>query len=1396
MLSRQKHVVIFSWILLLAGLAKVHAQAPSLRFKHITTEQGLSNSTIETVFQDSRGFLWFGTRDGLNRYDGRQMRVFRYSSGDSASISDNYIRCIYEDRDHVLWIGTINGLNRFDPALNRFRRYRHEGANPATLGHNTVTQIRGDREGRLWIATWGGGLDQLDQKTGRFTHFRHDPLNPRTLSSDQVSGLLEDSQGNFWVTTDNGLNSFNRGSGLFRNYNMLAPFTEAAPNRDLRLVCEDRMGQLILATQDNGLIFFNPRDSSFHTYRHDVKDPASLAGNQVRTVLVDRQWNLWIGGINGGLDLFDRDRGNFHHYQNEPENPGSLSQRTVSALFGDVQGNLWVGTHRGGINLYTPGTEKFALIRPRPNGNGLSYNDVRAFCEDWKGNIWIGTDGGGLNLLDPKTQTFRHFRYDPFNQSGLSSDAVLNITQDKEGFLWISTWGGGLCRLNADGQSFTRFMHDDADEGSISSNYIQQVFEDSKGSLWVASYYGGLELMDRRTGRFKRVVDGGHSTKISGNNIIALNEDHTGNLWIGTDDGGLNCLRASDGSIAHYFDQSDKMPDLRVIFVDRQGRLWVGQSGLFLYDVASDKFNLAGGGVGLSGDFIKGIMQDESGAFWISTANGLMNFHPDKKTFKRYNVADGLQGLEFEANSFLQTRAGEMYFGGVNGFNIFYPESIQSNAYVPPVWLTGFQLFGHEVQPGVDGSSLQTDVGLTHEIRLSHDQSTFSLDFAALNYTASENNQYSYKLENWDKEWQRPGGDARAAYTNIPPGTYVFKVRASNNDGLWNPEPASVTIIISPPFYGTWWFRGLLVALICAGIIVYVYFKRKYEINKLHEEKKEEIHQLQLQFFTNISHEFRTPLSLIMGPLERLQKENTDPKQRHYYQVMSRNAQRLMNLINELMDFRKSESGVLKLNVMPGDLALFLREIGEEFSALANEKEINFAVNVPDGLQEVWFDRQVIEKMLVNLVGNAFKYTNDGGRISVTVLQTMEGYRQLFPNELVLEHAFKGQRYIYVSVADNGIGISRESIAHLFERYYKISDAHLGSGIGLAFVRSLAKLHKTDIYVSSERHQGTEIILGIPVGKEDYAMNERWMPNRGDAAGARLESVVMKGEEDGRLSELDASLGEDDRKSDEPPRENHSSAATKPQVLIVDDNKELLNFLEESFQDLYIVSRATDGVEGLQKTRDEQPDLVISDLMMPRMNGIDLCMAIKQDPATSHIPFIMLTARDAIDSRLKGTGSGADHYFSKPVSIDLLLLTVRNILAQKQKLKERYLNDQYVEASDLAHSTRDKEFIVELNSLVEEHLSNPNLDVDYICSQIGMSKTSLYQRIKRITGQSIGEFIRTVRFRKAAMLMTNEDMPLIEVMYSVGIQTQSYFTKAFKQEFGKTPTQFLKDLKK
>lgn len=1350
------------FLLLFLAFSLDSALGQNLKFSHIGVEDGLSNSTIECIFQDHRGFIWFGTRDGLNKYDGNQITVFKHDQT-ANSLSDDFIRCIFEDKNHNLWIGTSDGLNKFNAEKNNFTVYR--ASSKSRQQENTITTIDENDQG-IWIGTLSGGLQRLDQRSNTFS--RHAYFSDsKAKTNDEINDLF--IEGNtIWMATSAGVKVLNLKTNRSTSISGLE-------NYAIRVLKKSASGVFWLATEGSGMIRFDPRNQTIKIFQHQEKSNNSIGSNLVRAIAFDEKQQLWIGGINGGLDHFNPNTEKFNHYEDEPGNVSSLSQRTVSALFTDQQQNLWVGTHRGGVNLYSPMAEKFKLFRKEPNKNSLSYNDVKTFLEDQNGQIYIGTDGGGLDIYQKKTQTFVHHRFNPFDPKSIGADAVLDLMQSKNGTIYVGTWAGGLNIKNDDG-TFTRFIHQNNSPTSISSNYVQKSFEDSNGTIWIGTYYGGLNRFDPVAKRFERLINGKNGTKISGNNIVSINEDRYHNLWIGTDDGGLNCYNLKTQIFSHYFVNQGKQPDLRVIFEDGSGNLWIGQSGLYRFDRAKNKFSIYSQKAGLDTEFIKGIIEDTEGNFWISTAKGLTKFNPQTHNFKKYNTADGLQGLEFEANAYLKTRNGEMFFGGVNGFNSFFPTDIQTNKFIPPVYLTEFQIFNQKILPNTENSVLEKDISYTKEIKLNHDQATISFRFAALNYVANENNNYAYQLEGEDKKWINIGHGRQAFYTNLDPGEYTFRVRASNNDNVWNNHGTAIKIIITPSFWSSWWFRLFAIGLVLYITYLILSFKRRLEIRKIEEEKREEIHQTQLQFFTNISHEFRTPLSLILGPIERLLKEDGHQTFQNSYNTIYRNANRLLRLIDELMDFRKTASGALKLNVINGNLNLFIDEVAEEFSEMSRAKNISFTVEKDQLAEDIWFDRQVVEKIILNLINNSLKYTSSGGALQLQILTSLENFKPQFENQLSIKSDYLAKSYIYFRVVDNGIGISKESIRHLFERYYRITETHLGSGVGLAFVKSLTILHKGLIEVSSERNKGTEIIIGIPRNQEDYTKDEQ-LNTQTSIGGTRLESITYNAEIEAQNTVIEG-----------------VNTSTGAHILIVDDNDELRAFLRDALSAVYRVTEAADGNAGLIQARELLPDLVISDVMMPGMSGTAFCKHLKNDLDTSHIPFLMLTAKNSVEAEIEGATSGADLYFAKPINIDLLHATIKNTLDQRLKLKNHYLRNKEMEPRTLVHSEKDKVFMTKLLSIIDAQMTNPEMDIDYLCREIGMSRTKLYQKIKSISGQSIGEFVRSARLRKAIEIMKTEDVLMTEVMYRVGIQTQSYFTKAFKKEYGVTPTGYLQKI--
>ena len=1369
------YCLIFVVILVIGIGLRINAQARKFAFTYINYEQGLSNSSVESILQDRRGFLWFGTTDGLNRFDGQNIRVYRHVPNNRRSLSSDYIRYIFEDKMRRMWIATDEGLNLFNPVSNDFLNFKHH-PNFANRNSDKINYIFQDNANSLWLCTAWGALTEFDINSKKFTDFFYDKTLSAPSENANVYCMVVRNSREFWVGTDKGLKVFDR--QLKRFTTDTNPYFADFPYK-IRTLGIAANHILWLGTEENGVFRIDQNNNKIEHFVHNANDPRSLGSDRIISMLIDRRDHVFFGTVNGGLNIYNEDDRTFTKYINNPALKESLSQRSVAAIYEDNQQNIWIGTPRGGVNMSSLLTEKFELYQSDLSGKSLSYNDVRSFCEDIRGNIWVGTDGGGLNYFNKFTETFKSYRFDVHDKRSLGSDQVMSLCLDHAGRLWIGTFDGGLNLFEPKTGTFQRFIHDPNDPNSIASNMVESIFEDRQQRLWICTYNGGLELFDPKKGTFKLVGQGlSDDTRLRGIKMISVKEDHEGQLWIVTDDGGLNRYDPRTGRCWHYFSGSNN-PDLSVVFVDHAGRVWVGKKGLYLYDPIKDRFVAFTKHKGLNKEFIKNIIETNANEFWISTSNGLINYNVASNRLKVYNTHDGLQGPEFEVNSGLKTRAGKIYFGGTNGFNAFMPDAIVSNKFIPPVYLTDFYIFNKRVVPGPK-SVLKEEVSYAKTIELSYLDNSISFDFAALNFVKNENNSYAYKLEDFDPDWNYIGHKRHAAYTNLDPGKYVFKVKASNNDDLWNPKETTLNIIITPPFWKRWWFLALMVILTGWTVFIVYDFKRKIDLKSFMEKQKEEFYNQQLQFFTNISHEFRTPLSLILGPLETLRQNNITLSDNTYLQTIEKSAVRLKRLVNELMDFRKLQSDVIKLRVTPHYSLELFEEIAKEFESIAQRKNITFSVNFEIPVNVLWFDQHVVEKIVYNLLNNAFKYTDEGGQVKFDIYFNNDNHKAAFVNQLVLHSPIRSSAFFFIRIQDTGIGITASSIQHLFERYYRTSAGHLGSGIGLAFVKSLAELQRGDIYVSSEQRVGTEFIIALPYYEVDYKSDEIWNENN-------LNSQVQ----------LESSAPDpfDEFQSPVTTQPNTDAKRNEECILLVDDNNELRKFLKDTLEKEYSILEADNGREGLAIAKETYPDMIISDVMMPVMDGNEFCSLIKNDVDTSHIPFVILTAKDAVDANIEGTLSGADRYLTKPLSIRLLLATVKNIFDQQQILKQHYQNDYYSDIKELVNSQLDRKFIEKLIDIIDQRLTSPDLDVDYLSKEMGMSQSKLYQKIKKISGQSIVEFIRSRRLKNAIQIMIHEDVSINEVIFRVGIQTASYFTKSFKKEFGKTPSQFLNDLK-
>lgn len=1383
--------LILTIVLLLFCLVPGYAQRPDVRFEHLSLEQGLSQGSVFCVFQDSKGFMWVGTEDGLNQYDGYHFKIYKNEPGNTRSISSNLIYTIYEDRQGMLWVGTEGGgLNRFDRATQQFIHYRHQPGEPTSLSNNAVFSILEDRAGNLWVGTFGGGLELFNRKTGQFTHYHHEDNNPASLSNDNVQTIFEDRQGILWIGTEGGgLEKFNPQTGQFTHYRHQDGNPASLSLDVVHCLYEDRQGRFWVGTEGGGLELMDRNTGKFTHYQHQPSAPNSLSSNNITAIHADQQGMLWLGSYNGGLNHFDPKTGRIIHYRNLAGDATSLSSDLVSCLYEDRSGSLWVGTFALGVNKMNQAFHKFTHYSHDPdNPNSLSHNTVYTMVEDQQGDLWIATEGGGLNRLNRKNNVFTHYRQRPNDPRSLSNDYVIAVYEDGAGGLWVGT-DSGLDRFDRATSNFTHYAHRPGDSTSLSSNLVQVIYEDHLGNFWVGTE-GGLNRFDRATGKFTHYLHKPNNpNSLSENSVYALYGDWKGILWIGTDGSGLNRFDPRTGKFSHYQHRADDPNSLSNDYViaiheDHQGGIWLGtMGGLNHFDRTTKQFTRYDEKNGLPNTVIGGILEDDQANLWISTNKGLAKFNLQKKTCKNYDVRDGLQSNEFNAWSYYRNKRGEMFFGGINGFNVFNPRTIAYNPHPPAVVLTDFQIFNQSVpiSPGGDAPNqytiLEKHITETKHIILPYDKNVFSFEFTALDFTMPERNQYAYRMEGFEPGWVYSGGRRFVTYTNLDPGEYTFRAKASNNDGIWNEKGMYIRITITPPWWRTWWaytLYGLLFIASLYGLRRYTIarerLKNDLKLERLESEKLHEIDQLKTRFFTNISHEFRTPLTLILGPLEKRlsrmkESTNTDHKDD---QLMYRNAQRLLQLINQLLDISKLEAGKVKLEVIQGDIVQYLRAIVFSFSSLAESRRIalNFQTEV-DTLR-AFFDKDKLEKIVSNLLSNAFKFTPEEGTINVQV-SLPKGNASEEPAD-----------WIEIVVQDSGIGIPAERVSRIFDRFYQVDGSHTrereGTGIGLALTKELIALHHGEINVSSEIGKGTRFTIRLPLSEEQLRTDEIVHVSSPDPNG----SVNIKPRRS-FLSEDDADLSEEHEAT---PYES------MPLILIVEDNDDVRNYIRDNFDGNYRIMEATDGEAGLARAIETIPDLIISDLMMPKMDGMELCRRLKTDERTSHVPVILLTARASEGIKLQGLEMGADDYLTKPFSPQELQVRVKNLIEQRKKLRALFNREVKLEPKGVTITSADEKFLQRAIEVVEKHMVDPDFSVENFESEMSLSKMQLYRKLKALTDQSPNEFIRQMRLKKAAMLISQQSGNIAEITYEVGFNNLSYFAKCFREMYGMSPSEY------
>lgn len=1329
-------------------LLSTHAQE-RIHFRNYSVSDGLSSNTVWAISQDAQGYMWFGTKDGLNRFDGHQFKSFKFDKKNTASLGNNFIRDILNFDANTCWVATEQGVFLLDLEKETFQPF-------AKLGPVMVYDLERDQRGNIWIATANKGVFQYNTGEGTLVNLVHQKGNPNTISDNQVRKIKAGKDGSIWIGTFSGLDRYTPTNGTFSHYYASTAPTSLSNNNIIELY-QDVDGMLWLGTLTGGLNRLDPETGIFS--RFQKAGPNSINDNIVRAIYQPQPDRLYIG-TEKGLNILDTKTLTFKHFSNKNNDPFSISDNAVYSILEDREGGIWLGTYFGGVNYFHSKDNNFELYYPTGEKNMLSGNAVSAFLEDSPGKIWIGTEDGGLNLFDTNSKTFLQYPFSP-KQENLTYHNIHTLYKDRQGNLWIGTFSGGLNVYTPKTGKIKKYRHNPADPHTINNNTVYTINEDSQGKIWVGTV-AGVSIYNPEKDNFDRIT----YTTLAKACIYDIYDDHRGMIWFATYNYGVVGLNQSTRQWVHY-GKSEKpgaISSNRVISIygDKKGNLWLGTEGggLNFFDRKTKTFQVFDEDNGVNSSVIYGVLEDNKGHLWLSTNNGIFNFDPKNQQSIRYGKFDKLQSRQFNYKAYLKASDGKFYLGGINGFNVFHPDSVKSVTTRNNVVFTNLQLFNKDVTLKNEGSPLKNLIHHTKELTLTHDQSVISLEYAALSFVAPQKIHYAFKMEGFDKDWNYVEDQRKATYTNLPAGRYRFLVKATNNDGSWNNQATSIQLTILPPFYKT---TAAYILYVCVAIGLFwaarnAAIKRakkraKARLEKLKNKEQKAFYRQKIDFFTTMAHEIRTPLSLITAPLESLIHSGKGGAEvQDQLKIMDENSDRLLTLVNQLLDFRRIESRIYTINLEKMELISMVRSLYAQFTPIAQKRNLQFTLNTNIKRLQVEADPEALTKILSNLLSNAFKFTRT--------------HVQLHINEPT--HNEAGQRFFSISVQDDGIGIPKEQLSSIFKKFFKITSGQHqysnlgGTGIGLALAKSLAVKHGGDLQVKSEEGVQTTFTVLLPL--QEYVQAE---------------------------SSPTATVLEDEAPNAE---EVVSAQETKglSTILLVEDDASLRDFLSKSLLLAnYRCLTAQNGVQALEILKDEEVDLIVSDLMMPEMDGITLCQTVKNDLEYSHLPFVLLTAQANPDAEIEGIESGADFYITKPFKWRHILAVIKNQLEAQAKLRQKFSQLPFVEPATLTTNSRDNVFLQKIVEVIEERITDPKLSVEELSREMAMSRSSLHKKLKSLTGQVPNEFIRIVRLKEAAKLLLQNQYNISEVGYMVGFNSHSYFSKCFVQQFKVTPSEFL-----
>ena len=1326
--------------LLLTTFVYCVALLPSLwagpfSFRHYRVEQGLASNSVRALLQDKSGFIWIATDGGLNRFDGHSFKRFRTLSGDTLRPENQLILTLFEDSQGRLWAGGEEGLFLFDPRFEQFARVGATAASGVPIDA-TVVAIAEDTQRRLWIGTYGKGVFRVDPDSVRIEQVAlRSGLQPGT---GRVASLIADSRGLIWV-------AFQRsGDPLFfcaPGSNQLEPFKPNPQYSGLSgfAICnlfEDSNGLFWITTWSHGLIALD-RNSGALT-RHLAQNGEALI-THIHSIAEYASGELLIGS-DYGLSYYKVESREHTLLTPDPVDNRSLSNRFVYPIFKDREGGVWVGTYYGGLNYLSPGSRVFERYFPSPEPGSMKGYVVSSFCEGPNGQIWVGTDDGGLHQFSPQTGSFAHFS--PQNDSWQGNIHALCLDGNS---LWVGTYTDGLYRLDTPSGRLTPFRQPSGSNLS-ELNSVYSLYKDKTGVLW-AGTMSSIAHLNPQTGAFER-------DKWTGITVMKILQDNLSRMWFATQGRGIWVYDKRGESWVNYLSSprdSTTLPGNQIndMCLDAQNRLWIAtDGGLCRFDSERNQFLRVV--VPTSHEVICGVVPDR-GLLWLTTLRGLVRYNPETGKSKIFYQSNGLQSDQFTTGALLRSSDGKIYAGTADGFNAFHPEQIVDNRYEAPLTITQIQLFNREL-PLVPGGILQTSPVWLQEITLVHHQNVFSVEFVALSYVTPQRNLYAYKLEGFDKEWNYGVNLRKATYTNLSPGTYTLRIKGSNSDEVWNRSERTLLVTILPPFWLSpgfllfYWVGGL-------GLLLFLlyYFHNRWvtrqqrRADELFQAREDELHQTRMQFFTHIAHEIRTPLTLILAPVEKIRSHRTGVPAHieEALQTVERNSRHLLSLAKQWLDFQKADSGRFQMHFAPVQPGPLIQSVCDRFEPLFTLRKIRLECRIPESLPSLIADADALEKIVGNLIGNAIKYT--AGEIRVECMLTAR------PSRLA------------ISVSDNGKGIPDAEKENVLKPFYQVAGSdHSGVGIGLSLVKLLVEAHKGELAIENNS-PGATFVVTLP---------------------------------------LSESLSQESEQKVEP--ENGSNKASPPDsqpdsemtLLIVEDDVEMRNFLAANFESEFAVLTAADGGEALSVLGKRLPDLVITDIMMPGIDGIALCREIKGNLLWCHIPVIALTAKTDVASKIEGLQTGADAYVEKPFSPVFLRAQVWNLIESRRLLRKRFAEMPLTRLSGVGAHPADNEFLTKVDALIEAHIADAGFSIDQMAEALCVSRSGLFAKIKQMTGFTPNDLIRIVRLKRAARLLSEKRYRINEVALLVGFNSPSYFAKSFFQQFRTTPKDFVKQLNK